>query len=373
MIRTAGLRIAYTFLRSFYAILPAVVIWGTLFWTPVVTFVIAFASLHLATRVEEIDALNRWCRRLRIACESGPRPRVDVHPLIFLGLSFVNYTCAFWIYLHFEALHLGGIGSRVLFVLGAGLMLGWTAGVNLGVVFHNHLHRGTFRSARLNRWIGRLWTLPSGWPSFFWQYKHTAVHHQRVGRADDWVQPKTNAAGEYESIHRYVLCHWPWRYARHLWREFAGSRRLRRRALLELAMFLPFWAIPLAIDPIAGIGLWLYPHWFGSAFILGTGMYTQHAGGTAGKKHSGSTTFLSEFFNITMFNVGYHTEHHANPSVHWTELPQLHETLREELIAGGAHIVAYGSYHASHLLSRRGAAARSEFFQQHPAYVEGGA
>jgi fatty acid desaturase len=202
------------------------------------------------------------------------------------------------------------------------------------------------------------------------------VHHRHVGEACDWVQPRTRPDGRYESIYRYVLCHWPWRYALHLWRDIAAERgRVRRRALLESLMFLPFWLAPIALDPVLGIGLWLYPHWFGSAFILGTGMYTQHAGGTAARKHSGSTTFLSEFFNLTMFNVGYHTEHHANPAIHWSELPALHERLRDELIEEGAHIVPYGSYGASRILS--GVSDPEEgmaiFRRQHPDYVAEGA
>ncbi len=360
---------AYTAARSLYPLLAAALIWGTLLWTPAVTLVLAFFFLHLATRVEEVPFLERFCRHLRIAGRRAGGE--DAQPVIFYLLTIANYASAFFIY---QTLIGSNAFARICFLLGAGTMLGWTAGINLGVVYHNHLHRGTFRSGALNRWAGRLWTIPSGWPSYFWQYKHTVVHHPHVGEEVDWVQPRVLADGRYESIYRYVLCHWPWRYARHLWADFSGpSRRLRRKAMREVLLFLPLWIVPFFIDPLMALGLWIYPHWFGSAFILGTGMYTQHAGGTAAQKYSGSTTFLSEYFNLTMFNVGYHTEHHANPSTHWSDLPDLHARLRQELIDGGAHIVPYGSYGASRILSSivHAGTAFDTFRQQHPAYVPG--
>lgn len=377
--RAAALCLTYTTARSFYALVTLVLIWGTLLWGSFGTLVATLLLLHLVTRLEEIPWLERRCRWLRTerpAVSLWPRllsHDEDVHLLMFLALAIINYISAFYIYLNFDSLISNGIWPKVFYILGVGTMLGWTAGVNLGVVYHNHLHRGAFRSAGLNRWVGRLWTLPSGWPSFFWQYKHVVVHHRHVGEAQDWVQPRMQG-DRYESIYHYVFCHWPWRYARHILDDLArADARFRRRALRELAIFLPFWLAPFAVDPVLGLGLWLYPHWFGSAFILGAGMYTQHAGGTTRDKHSASTTFLSEFFNLTMFNVGYHTEHHAHPSVHWSELPGLHERLRGELIQGGAHVVSYGSYRAASLLSALFGrdAAFDAFRQQHPEYAPG--
>jgi fatty acid desaturase len=86
---------------------------------------------------------------------------------------------------NFDRLVDPSLSSKMCFVLAAGTMLGWTAGINLGVVCHNQPHRGVFRSARLDRWIGRLWTISSGWPRYFSQYKHLAVHPKHVGQMRD--------------------------------------------------------------------------------------------------------------------------------------------------------------------------------------------
>jgi fatty acid desaturase len=101
------------------------------------------------------------------------------------------------------------------------------------------------------------------------------------------------------------------------------------------------------------------------------GMYAQHAGGTDENRFSHTTTFLSHFFNLTMFNAGFHVEHHEKPAVHWSELPRLHAAMKPELIAGGAHIVPYGIYRASSLLNSFFHPKRDwqRFLEQHPDYL----
>ena len=279
----------------------------------------------------------------------------DLHCVFYHSVTLAAYCAAFWVWLNPKEAGVVTFAERGAFVLAAALLLGWSSGVDVGVNFHNHAHRRVFRASWLNRWFGRFWTFSGGWPAYFWNHAHVVVHHANVLEKCDWTLPRRTASGEFENIYRYLFAHWPWRYAIHFYRDFTtgiGGQRSGRRAVKELAIFSALWSIPFWIDPWMGIALWLFPHWIGN-LVMAAGMYVQHAGcvpkSEANLQHS--TTFLSKFFNMTMFNIGYHIEHHDYPAVHWSVLPRVHEELAPKLRLANSHVVPYGYYKASHIVS----------------------
>jgi beta-carotene hydroxylase len=290
-------------------------------------------------------ALSRW----RILAHPQ-----DWHCILFHVICLAAYACAFWLYQHPRLVGITGPWSRVAFVATSAVMLGWISGIDVGVNFHNHSHRPIFFSHFVNRWFGRMWTFSGGWPSFFWEYCHVTIHHANLLSAEDWTLPKKNADGSFENFQRYLFTHWPWRLMRCLWKDMTARQSLRRRSLRELGIFLALWSIPFWIDPVMAVWLWVLPHWIANAFVMNSGMYVQHSGcvpKTPARPVSHSTVFVSNFFNLTMFNIGFHLEHHDYPRVHWSELPELHQRLKQDMIDGGAHVVPYGNYHAAFLLA----------------------
>lgn len=303
----------------------------------------------------------------------------DIHGLIFHGVCLLAYGLAFWLYLHPDVAHITSLGTRLAFVAASALMLGWISGVDVGVNFHNHVHCKIFRHPVLNRWLSRFWAFSGGWPGFFWEYHHLTIHHPKFMRSEDWTEPHFRSDGDFENIYRFALLHWPWRYAFHLWQDFrAGGRGAYtgRQALKELAIFGVLWSIPFWIDPMMALGLWVLPQYFANVVIIATGMYVQHVGceePSAEHPYQHSTTFVSPFFNLTMFNIGYHIEHHHAPSVHWSILPTYHERLKPNLIQAGAHVVPFGYYHWGFRLllePEKSAQACGQFAAaQHPDYI----
>ncbi len=278
----------------------------------------------------------------------------DLHCVLFYMACLLAYACAFWLYHHARLAGVIGPWSRMAFVAASAIMLGWVSAINVGVNFHNHTHRRIFTSRLFNRWFARIWTVSGGWPSFFWEYSHVTVHHARLLSTEDWTLPKRKADGSFEDFRVYALAQWPWRCMVHLRKELTSGRGLRRKALREFTIFLMLKSIPFWIDPIMALWLWVLPQWIANVVMMGPGMYVQHAGCIRKRPDrpvSHSNVFLSRFFNLTMFNIGYHLEHHDHPLVHWSELPELHQRLKKGLIDGAAHVVPYGNYHAAFLLA----------------------
>lgn len=296
------------------------------------------------------------------AAPARPRRRgllrnpADAHCLVYHGVALVAYGCAFWLWLHPEAAGITGPWSRAAFVAAAAFMLGWTSGMDVAVNFHNHAHRRVFWSPRLNRWVGRLWTFSGGWPSFAFEHAHVVVHHANLLGPEDWTLPRPRPDGRVEGIIRYSLLHWPWRAARHLWLDFTRgrARHRRREAAREMAIFLALWSIPFWIDLEMALWLWLLPQWIGNVMLMGGGMYAQHVDceeKSEGQPYKHSNTSLSPWLNYTMFNLGYHIEHHDHPNIHWTDLPKQHGKMRPRMRSRGARVFAFGYHRLASVLS----------------------
>lgn len=251
----------------------------------------------------------------------------DLHCVVYHLLVVAAYAVAFWLWLHPDVAGLDGCWPRAAFTLAAAPLLGWIGGIDVGVNFHNHTHLRIFRSAWLNRWFARCWTPTGGWPALWWRHLHVTVHHAHLLDAADWTVPRRRRDGRLESSLRYQLVHWPWRTAAGFWRDLRSGRFAARPALTELAWFLAIWSIPFWIDPTMALCLWVLPHWCANCVTMGRGMYVQHAGcedWVTDKARPHSNTFALPFYNRTMFNIGYHAEHHDHPGVHWADLPALH-------------------------------------------------
>lgn len=340
-------------------------------WHPWLSLLAAatwFLSLRrLEGRFGRARPLPPWRLQRRTRLLAHPE---DLHVLAFMLLYWVGLASALAISLANERGETAVL-ERVGFCLASAWWLGLAGGVNTGINYHSHAHRGIFKHRLLNRWVGRLWTIPGGFPAYFWSYKHLVVHHRHLHEEEDWVQPRRRADGRYENLYRYALAHWPWRWARSFARDFSlAVPRVKWRALRELAFFAACWALPFLIEVWFGVGIWLLHQLIGNAFVMGPGMYAQHACGTNDQPLSHSNTFLCAFFNMTTFNAGFHIEHTEHPGVHWSELPALHMQMKAELIAGGGHVVSYGIFTGAGLLSAMGdeEAGVREFCKQAPDY-----
>lgn len=144
---------------------------------------------------------------------------------------------------------------------------------NANTIAHNFVHRPFFRAPSLNLLFSLYQSVLLGFPQTLWRDRHLAHH-----------------AGETWTLH---------------WSS---------QLLVETALVGTFWAILAASNPLFFITAYLPGYTVGLALCMMQGHY-EHAGA--------ATSHYGLFYNVLCFNDGYHAEHHADPSVHWTELPRL--------------------------------------------------
>jgi hypothetical protein len=147
---------------------------------------------------------------------------------------------------------------------------------NSNTVSHYFIHKPFFRPRWLNRLFACYLSVLIGIPQSLWRDRHLAHH---AGR--------------------------DWRF------------RLTSELALEIALVLGLWAALLMLAP------WFFLTAYVPGFAAGLGLCWLHGH----YEHSrGTVSHHGRLYNLLFFNDGYHVEHHAVMSTHWTELPRAAES-----------------------------------------------
>jgi len=146
---------------------------------------------------------------------------------------------------------------------------------NANTISHYFIHRPFFRRRAANRAFAAYLSVLLGFPHALWRDRHLA-HHAGV----------------------------------------AARTRLSRDLVLQASLVVACWSVMLAAVPLFFLSVYL-PGWAAGLLLCGAHGFYEHAHGTA--SHYGRV------YNLLLFNDGYHVEHHAHPSTHWTRLPAHHD------------------------------------------------
>jgi len=150
---------------------------------------------------------------------------------------------------------------------------------NSNTVAHNFVHRPFFRSRLANRVFALYLSVLLGIPQSLWRDRHLAHHAGRRSRL-----------------------------------------RITPRLAVEAALVLSLWAALALFRPAFFFTTYVPGYALGLVLCAIQGHY-EHARGV--------TSHYGRIYNFLALNDGYHAEHHANPSRHWTQLP--------DRIAGNSH------------------------------------
>ncbi|MGH8760392.1 MAG: fatty acid desaturase [Burkholderiales bacterium] len=213
----------------------------------------------------------------------------------------------------------------------------------LFTALHETVHDTPFRSALLNRIVANICGFLVIVPPIWFRYFHLA-HHRHThesGNDPELMIPKPETLRQYAS-HLSGIPYWIV-MAKTIAANVAGRNaeayvpeRGRANVVEEARIFVGLYGfLPLA-SLITGsailLWIWIVPVLLGQPFLRAY-LLAEHARcpHVANMLENTRTTFTNRLVRFLAWNMPFHAEHHAYPTVPFHKLPRFHEIVREHL------------------------------------------
>ena len=244
------------------------------------------------------------------------RKKIDYYPVTIILLIFsldllVFFLSPYWLL----TLFYGFISIYIK---------GFTCSLN-----HHHQHYKFFSKKWANRAIELIMGLQTGIVGEMWVLHHTLGHHQNYLDQDKDESGWTKDNGKTMNVFEYTLIVASTAYTRAF---NVGKRYPReRRRLIENIIF-----------TIGAIALLCWSDWYNALIIFILPMivllyatafdtYKHHAGLNTDDPYLATYNIIDPTYNWFTCNLGYHTAHHLQCGKHWSELPALHEEIKDRI------------------------------------------
>lgn len=194
---------------------------------------------------------------------------------------------------------------------------------------HNQQHRNFFSTTWLNRCFEMALYFQTGTSSYTWTLHHVIGHHKNyLNPAKDpssWQFADGTAMNRWQYCLYNTLMIYPGAYKvgkshTRILKRFLTWLVISKLILLSLIIINPFNALIVFVIPMLLALLWLVDT-----------TYDHHANLDISSEYTATHNCLNPLYNIFTCNLGYHTAHHMKPSIHWSELPELHETIKHQI------------------------------------------
>lgn len=201
--------------------------------------------------------------------------------------------------------------------------------VSCGAVCHNHHHSNIFTRPWANRLIECVMYLQTGTSPFSWTLHHNIGHHH--GYLDQERDPARWQEADGRVMHRlkydfynaFMIYPEVWKIGCQHPLLFSRFKRWFVISNLVLLVF-------VLINPVNALIVFVAPMLMMLVILLDN-TFQQHSGLSTRDHHLASRNVEHPFYNITSWNLGYHTAHHVYPGLHWAQLPELHARIRHRI------------------------------------------
>lgn len=216
-------------------------------------------------------------------------------------------------------------------------------GILLAFLFtlqHECTHNTPFKSIWLNTLFGHMTAIILGQPFLWFRYFHFA-HHKYTNIAGKDPELEGPAKPEtWGQMVRHISClDYYWAKLTTLFNSAFGrldAAYIPQRKRTHIRLEAIFLIILYTLIGISGatmlIWLWLIPLLFGFP-VLRLYLLAEHGGSkqVANMFINSRTTITSRIVRFVAWNMPYHAEHHAMPSVPFHQLPKVHVLTRPHL------------------------------------------
>jgi len=244
-----------------------------------------------------------------------PADRLPV--LIIFSLTILDFAVYFTID-NFWVL----LAYLIIMIIPKGCICAWN---------HHHQHLPTFTTKPMNRLLEVSYALHTGTTTNLWLLHHVLGHHHHyLDQTKDesrWKREDGTKMGELE----YTLNVAGTSY----YRGYLVGKRYPKHYRVHLIYTLLVLALVIllsAFKPMQATMLFILPMILGM-LITAWATYDHHAGLETEDHFEASYNNMNTAFNLLTGNLGYHTAHHYKQGVHWSELPALHEQIRDKIPA----------------------------------------
>ena len=196
---------------------------------------------------------------------------------------------------------------------------------------HHHQHVPMFRVKALNRILEMSFAFHTGAFTNAWVLHHVHGHHKHYLDQDaDESRWRRRSGTTYNYFH-YTAVTTLTAYTR-AYTVGQDHPRLRRAFVGYGLLTFAILAALIAFNPLNGIFIFAIPM-VTSLTITVAATYRHHSGLDTEDHMLASRNYVGKFHNILTGNLGYHTAHHYRQGVHWSKLPELHESIQDQIPA----------------------------------------
>ena len=246
------------------------------------------------------------------------RRKIDCYPIAFILCFFGIDLCVF--------LFSPSIVIPIVWAIGSLYFKGWICMWN-----HHHQHCKFFVPEWANRSIELIMGLQTGIVGEAWVLHHTLGHHlnylDQTKDESAWKTPSGRVMTEWEYTFRVGVEAYP--KALKVGERHPNVRKklIQNMVLTTVALGLLAWvnwAYTLIIFVIPMVFL---------LFMTAHATYSHHSGLDVTDPYLATYNITNRWYNLVSCNLGYHTAHHLQCGRHWSELPQLHEEIKDKIPA----------------------------------------